>query len=118
MAPEPEQPASSPNITIRYINYDGGVYRVESDEYVEVSNTGNAAANLGGWIINAGDPGQNFTFPGYEFGPKPVMPRLHQRASPESCGFSFGRGQAIWNNKGDCGALYDSLGSEVDTYCY
>ena len=37
---------------------------------------------------------------------------------PESCGFSFGSGSAIWNNKGDYGHLYDASGAEVSTYCY
>lgn len=115
---EPAQPAGSPNITIRYVNYDGAVYRVESDEYVEVRNTGSAPANLAGWMINAGDPGQNFSFPSYELGPGESCRVYTNEYHPDSGGFSFGRGQAIWNNKGDCGYLYDASGSQVDSYCY
>lgn len=114
----PAQTAGSPNITLRYVNYDGAVYRVESDEYVEVRNTGSAAANLAGWMINAGDPGQNFSFPSYELGPGQSCRVYTNEYHPDSGGFSFGRGQAIWNNKGDCGYLYDASGNEVDSYCY
>ena len=112
------QPSGSPNITIRTVNYDGGVYRVESDEYVEVANTGSVPANLAGWMINAGDPGQNFSFPGYELAPGQSCRVYTNENHPDSGGFSFGRGQAIWNNKGDCGYLYDSSGNQVDSYCY
>ena len=37
---------------------------------------------------------------------------------PESCGFSFGSDKALWNNKGDCGLLYDERGVEAARYCY
>jgi hypothetical protein len=37
----------------------------------------------------------------------------------EWCGFSFGNGQALWNNSDkECGHLYDASGIEVSTYCY
>jgi hypothetical protein len=32
--------------------------------------------------------------------------------------FSFGSGRAIWNNRGDCGRLYNAQGALVDEYCY
>ena len=37
---------------------------------------------------------------------------------PENRGVSFGCGQAIWRNKGDCGYVYDAGGAEVAQYCY
>jgi len=37
---------------------------------------------------------------------------------PEHCGFNLGSEQPVWNNKGDCGYLYDASGAEVSTYCY
>jgi uncharacterized protein YraI len=117
-APPEPAPAGSPNVTIRYVNYDGGVYRVESDEYVEVANTGSAPANLGGWVINAGDPGQNFYFPSFELGPGQTCRVYTNESHPDSGGFSYGSGRAIWNNKGDCGVLFDAAGNQVDSYCY
>ncbi|HSJ54111.1 MAG TPA: hypothetical protein VLC52_10250, partial [Anaerolineae bacterium] len=36
---------------------------------------------------------------------------------PETCGFSFGSGQALWRNSGDCARLYDSTGALVAETC-
>ncbi len=59
---EPEEPAV-PDVEISYINFDGVVARVESDEYVEITNHGTGPADLSGWRLYADDHGQNFTFP-------------------------------------------------------
>lgn len=37
---------------------------------------------------------------------------------PESCGFRLARGQAVWNNGGDCDHLYDAVGNQVSQMCY
>lgn len=97
-------------MVIQTIYYDGQVYRVESDEYVVIANLGTAPINLGGWRINAGDPGQDFYFPSVELAPSQSVRVYTNEQHPDSGGFSFGRGQAIWNNKGDCGYLFDARG--------
>jgi hypothetical protein len=105
-------------VVIRAINSDGQVPRVESDEYAEIANTGSAPVNLGGWRLNAGDPGQDFIFPSYDLQPGQACRVYTNEVHPESCGFSFGSGKALWNNKGDCGFLYDASGAEAANYCY
>src|SRR5205085_3553523 len=55
---------SPADVRITGINFDGLVPRVESDEWAEIANVGQGAADIGGWRLNAGDPGQDFTFPG------------------------------------------------------
>jgi hypothetical protein len=105
-------------VVISHIYFDGQVPRVESDEYAEITNTGNAPINIGGWRLNAGDPGQDFGFPGFDLQEGQSCRVYTNEAHPESCGFSFGIGRAIWNNKGDCGYLYDAGGAQVDDYCY
>ncbi|ETW91975.1 MAG: hypothetical protein ETSY1_45845, partial [Candidatus Entotheonella factor] len=37
---------------------------------------------------------------------------------PETGGFSFGIGRAIWNNQGDEGQLFDQDGNVVSSYGY
>ncbi|MCX6044593.1 MAG: lamin tail domain-containing protein [Chloroflexi bacterium] len=107
------------NVIIQSVFYDGAVYRVESDEYAVIANTGTAAINIGGWLLNAGDPGQNFTFPSFTLAAGQVCRVYTNEIHPESCGFSFGIGRAIWNNTdADCGYLYDASGQEVSNYCY
>ena len=47
---------------ISYIFYDGQAGSTESDEYAEITNQDGSPVNLGGWHLNAGDPGQDFGF--------------------------------------------------------
>lgn len=115
----PAAPTGAAHVIIQSIFYDGEVYRVESDEYAVIANTGTAATNIGGWRLNAGDPGQDFTFPNFTLAPGQACRVYTNEHHAESCGFSFGSGRAIWNNKdGDCGTLYDASGKEVSNYCY
>jgi len=114
--PQPALPAGQ--VVISYVYYDGQVPYVESDEYAEIKNTGGAAVNLQGWKLNAGDRGQDFHFPSFELQPGQACRVYTNKYYPEYCGFSFGSGRAIWNNKGDCGLLYDAEGALVSEYCY
>jgi micrococcal nuclease len=117
--PPPTLPPAVPGeVKITYVYYDGVVPRVESDEYAVIKNTGGSAVNIGGWRLNAGDEGQDFWFPSFELGPGQECRVYTNESHPESGGFSFGSGKAIWNNKGDCGHLYNAEGVEVSTYCY
>jgi micrococcal nuclease len=117
-ATEPPAPAPA-NVQITYIYFDGQVARVESDEYAVVTNNGGSAVNMSGWRLNAGDPGQDFGFPGIDLQPGQSCRIYTNMVQPDSCGGgSFFSGRAIWNNDGDCGRLYDPTGAEVSTYCY
>ena len=115
-----EQPVQqSDNVQIAYIFYDGIVSRVESDEYIEIINRGTTAVNMNGWRINAGNPGQDYTFSGIELQPGQACKVYTNEIHSDSCGGgSFFSGQAIWNNKGDCGYLYSANGEQVDEQCY
>jgi hypothetical protein len=115
-----EQPQAQPaaDVKVRRIFYDGKVPKVESDEYAEIVNQGTAAANLAGWRLNAGAPGQDFIFPDFVLEPGQACRVYTNEAHPETCGFSFNSGQAVWRNSGDCGYLYDASGALVSEYCY
>jgi len=115
---QPAAPNGVANVIIQTVYYDGQVSRVESDEYAVIANAGSASINIGGWRLNAGDPGQDFRFPGVELGPGQSVRVYTNQVHPESGGFSFGSGRAIWNNKGDCGVLFDASGQVVSEYCY
>ena len=122
-ATEPPQaseppPQASGGVIIQTIRYDGLVTRVESDEYAEIANTGPTGINIGGWRLNADDPGQDFIFPDFVLEPGQVCRVYTNQSHPESCGFSFGSGQALWANGGECGTLYDSGGGLVSEFCY
>ena len=101
---------------ISYIFFDGNEPRSEGDEYAVVKNIGGTAINLQGYRLSAGDPGQNFVFASFVLKPGAAVRIYTNRALPRS--FSFGRRSAIWNNDGDCGALYNATGKQVSRYCY
>ncbi len=115
----PPPPAPVPGVVvISYVYFDGAVSRTEDDEYAQITNQGGSPVNLAGWRLNAGDDGQDFRFPGFDLAPGQSCRVYTNEHHPESCGFSFGSGKALWNNKGDCGHLYDAQGQEVSSYCF
>lgn len=108
------------NVQITRIFYDGLVPRVESDEYVEITNLGDEPQDLAGWVlrdISEGYP--SFTFPRYILEPGATIRVYTNEIHPEWGGFSFGYGKAIWNNKEpDTAALYNAQGHEVSRKSY
>ena len=109
-----------PNIQITSIFYDGQVPRVESDEYVEITNLGDQPQDLAGWVLNDISEGYpSFTFPSYILAPGKSIRVYTNEYHPEWGGFSFEYSQAIWNNsKPDIAVLYDSQGREVSRKSY
>jgi len=116
----PPPPEETSNVQITRIYYDGLVYRVESDEYVEIRNLGDASQDLQGWVlkdISEGYP--SFTFPSYILAPGESIRVYTNEYHPEWGGFSFGYGKAIWNNTDhDWAALYNAQGQEVSRKSY
>lgn len=109
---------STSKIIIDLIYYDGQVPQVESDEFIVVKNMASEPVDITNWKINAGSPGQEFTFPAHTLQAGQSCRVYTNEIHPESCGFSFGLDEAIWSNSGECGTLYDAQGVLVDTFCY
>jgi micrococcal nuclease len=114
--PPPPPPSGTGKVIISSVFYDGAEPRTEGDEYAVLSNTGSTPVNLQGYRLNAGDLGQDFTFPPFVLQAGAQVRVYTNRNIAGS--FSFGRGQAIWNNDGDCGYLFDPGGNQVSEYCY
>ena len=108
------------NVEITYIFYDGLVPRVESDEYVEITNVGDQPQELTGCMlkdISEGYP--SFTFPSYILAPGKSIRVYTNEYHPEWGGFSFEYSQAIWNNtEPDVAVLYDNQGREISRKSY
>jgi endonuclease YncB( thermonuclease family) len=118
--PPPSQSIQVENVQITYIFYDGLVPRVESDEYVEITNLGDQPQDLTGCLlmdISEGYP--SFIFPAYILAPGASIRVYTNEYHPEWGGFSFGYSKAIWNNTvPDTAALYDSQGNEISNRSY
>ena len=118
--PKTTPTTGAPNVQIECIFYDGLVYRVESDEYVQITNFGNAPQNLAGWkLVDISEGYPSFTFPSYILEPGASVRVYTNEYHPEWGGFSFGFGKAVWNNKHpDVAALYNAQGQEVSRKSY
>ncbi len=122
-APVPTAPlpgAKTPNIQIVTIFYDGLVPRVESDEYVEITNRGGQLEDLTGWVLKDVSEGYpSFTFPSYVLAPDKSIRVYTNEYHTEWGGFSFEYSRAIWNNtEPDVAALYNSYGNEISRKSY
>jgi competence protein ComEC len=115
-APTPE-PATTGNVNIIDIFYDGIQGRQEPDEYVEIRNDDVRAIQLSGWTLRD-EANHVFTFPGHVMQPGQVCRIYTNEDHPGWCGFSYGSGSAIWNNSGDCAYLNDGQAQEIDQFCY
>ena len=117
---QPSPPIIVQNVHITYIFYDGLVPRVESDEYVEITNLGDQPQDLAGWMlkdISEGYP--SFIFPSYPLLPGESTRVYTNEYHPEWGGFSFEYSQAVWNNtEPDTAVLFDSQCREVSRKSY
>ena len=108
------------NVQITHIFYDGQVPRVESDEYVEITNLGTEPVDLADWVlkdISQGYP--SFTFPSYVIQPGEKIRVYTNEIHAEYGGFSFAYSSAIWNNSDpDAAALCNAHGQEVSRKSY
>ena len=103
-------------VSILSISADGAG-TAEPDEYVAIKNSANQAVDLRGWTLR--DSGDHiYTFPAYNIQPGQVCRVYTNQSDPESCGFNYGSGTAIWNNGGDCAYLRDGQGKEISKMCY
>lgn len=118
--PAPSPTGEAPNIQITDIFYDGIVPRVESDEYVEITNLGGQPQDLAGWVlkdISEGYP--SFTFPSYILSSDKSIRVYTNEYHPEWGAFSFEYSRAVWNNtEPDVAVLYDNHGIEISRKSY
>ena len=111
--------SENPQIIISQIFYDGIVPRIESDEFIEISNIGLEDISLHGWKINAGNSKQNFKFPRKFILKAGDKCRIYtNEIHPESGGFSFQSKRAIWKNSGDIGYLLNDKNELISKWEY
>lgn len=121
LEPEPTatlEPGDTGDIRIIEIFFDGDVFQVESDEYIEIRNEDAKPINLKGWTLEDEGPNHSYTFPAYTMDPGETCRIYTNEVHPSSCAFNWGHGQAIWNNSGDTATLKDGRGRIIDVCSY
>jgi hypothetical protein len=103
---------------ITRLNYDGAVPSTESDEFVEISNQGSAGQLMTGWRLVSVRAGQTYSFPAITIAAGQICRVYTNEIHPETCGLSWGRRNAIWNNEGDRANLVAPDGRVVSTVGY
>lgn len=98
---------------ISYVFYDGEVYQVESDEYIEITNIGQGILQLEGYYIMGSSGEEKFTFPELD-----LEPDENVKVYTNQGDYSFESEDAVWSNGGETVYLYDSSDNLVDEYSY
>ena len=108
-------------VFIECIFFGGRVGNRGADEYVQIRNGGADAVDLKDWVLKDISDGR----PEFAFGDRYLlepgnMVRVYtNEVHPESGGFSFGYGNAIWNNEDpDTAGLFDPSGRLVSEESY
>jgi hypothetical protein len=106
-------------VVISNVHHKGAVARTQSDEYVEITNRGADPVKLAGWVLDAGDAGQRFTFPpGTVLAPGRSIRVYTNEVHAETGGFTFGSKRSIWSDAGDVARLRDPFGKVVSQLGY
>lgn len=109
----------TPDVVISHVQNKGVVKRTQSDEYVEITNRGSWQADISSWRLDADDAGQAFTFPAGTLLAAGQSIRVYtNEVHPDSGGFSYGSGRAIWNDRGDMAKLLDPVGNVMSKLGY
>ncbi|MFC2068051.1 lamin tail domain-containing protein [Chloroflexota bacterium] len=118
--PSPTPTPVTTDVKITKIFYDGQVYRVESDEYVEIKNLGSEPVDLAGWKLVDIDEGYPaLVFLSYMLESGESVRVYTNEVHPEYGGFSFNSSKAVWNNTSpDTAVLYNAQGQEVSRKSY
>lgn len=116
----PPKPSVATIVRITKVFYEGVVSKVESDEYVEITNFDNESHDLAGWVLmNITEGYPSFTFPSYVLAPGSSIRVYTNELHNEWGSFSFGSEEAVWNNSNpNTAALYDAEGNEVSRKSY
>lgn len=102
-------------IMISKLDFNGSEQQGEQDEFIELMNHGPLIIDLSGWRVNAGDEGQDVTFPAESYIKPGARIRINTRKKGE---YSFNSNCSIWNNKGDIAYLYDEKQHLISSWCY
>jgi hypothetical protein len=98
---------------ITMVFYDGEVYEVESDEYVEITNTGQGFLHLDGHSLSGSKGDDRYDFESVSLDANESIIIYTNQGD-----YSFESADALWSNSGETVYLYDEDENLVDSYSY
>jgi hypothetical protein len=96
------------------------VFNQSRKEYVQITNQGTGAQDMGGWSVSGSKGDDRYTFPGgYVLAPGSVV-RLHSGTDGVDAWPTdiYWTTKNVWNNDGETVYLWDAQGGQVDSYSY
>ena len=105
-------------VQITGVNYDGTKSSAEPDEYVEIANQGSQPIDITDWLLEDASGRNTYKWESYVVQPGASIRVYTNEVHPDSGGFSFGSGRAIWANSGGVAELRNSDNSLVSRYAY
>lgn len=105
-------------VQITDIFYDGIKGSNEPDEYVEITNTGRGTVDITDWELQDVTGRREYKWENYTLQPGAKIRVYTGEKRPESGGFTFDSGRALWANKGDVAELYDADKELISRYAY
>ena len=121
-APPAKQNLAGSGVAITGINYDGKVATTEADEYVIVKNANKQPIDVSGYYIyvaTTGTQGPTFYFPkGSIIKPNQSVRVYTNEIHPETGGYSYKSGKALWNNRGGLAVMKEDNGKKVCEFKY
>ncbi len=112
------QPLHTGPIAIVDIFYRAINTQTQSDEYVEIENTGDSPVNMSGWSLHNVYGSQTFSWSNFTLAAQKRIRVYTNEQHPESGGFSFKAARGVWNNSGGAAELVDANSVIVAVYGY
>ena len=103
-----------PDLYIEALQYE------TTDEYVQITNRGDASQDMTGWRIHSVTGDQWYDFPAAYTLAAGASVRVHSGPDaldnpPADLLWALAH---IWRNEGDKAILYDNSNTEIDSFCY
>ncbi len=108
-------PPAAPVITIAEVHFQGGA----GEEFIRLSNTGNALMDLAGWTIRdeAGDT-HVYTFGAITLAANASITLFTRVGDDTATEVYWDRGSAIWNDGGDTVFLRNPSGTLIESFAW